>query len=257
LGDDPILNAQFGRLLPPQTAERRDNVSKAPFGIIIKARLKPGSTLAAKDLVSKIAGGLKTSAQGTKYWGYSVATGPGEVYYVFAPFVKYADLDRPTVGDVVAKASSNLDVDGVITALEGHVEEVGRTIVEYVPALSNPPTAAAPAPGPYVYHVEATLKPGHTIEARDLAAQIAAAYNKNAKAPKYWGYMTAAGLAETYHVFLPFNKYADIDSWPTTGEILAGGNVSNVDGLITSLDGMIEYTGRTILEYIPGLSNPA
>jgi hypothetical protein len=231
-------------------------MSKAPFGIIIEAQLKPGTTLAARDAVTKLLAALKTEKEATKFWGYSTSTGEGEHIVVFVPFQKYSDLDRPTTGQIAAKAKGNIDVDGLLTAIDSSLAEVKRSIVEYVPTLSNPPDYDAPAPGPNVYHVKIKLKPGHTIKARTLAAQIAEAYRKSAKGMKYWGYGTALGEGETYHVIIPFEKHADLDGWSSTGDVLNEAH-AKTDAVLTEIDGLIEHSERSILAYVPALSNPA
>jgi hypothetical protein len=231
-------------------------MSKAPYGILVEAKLKPGTTLAARDAVTKLVAVLKMQKEASKFWGYSTGTGEGEHVVVFAPFQKYSDLDRPTTGQIVAKAKGNIDVDGVLTAIDSSVAEVTRSIVEYVPSLSNPPDHDAPAPGPHIYHVKAKLKPGNTITARALAAQIAEAYRKSAKGMKYWGYGTAVGEGETYHVFIPFEKYADLDGWCSTGDVLNEAH-AKTDAVLTEIDGLIEHSERSILTYVPALSNPA
>jgi len=234
-------------------------MAKAPFGIIITAKLKPGSTISARDAAARLHAVVKNEPKASKYWGYTVGTGVGEKVCLFCPFTKYADLDRPTTGQVAvqSKAAANVDVDGLITSVESHLESVTRSIVEYVPGLSNPPTHDALAPGPFIYHVEAHLKPGNTIAARDLAAKIAEAHRKSPNGVKYWGYTTAMGSGDTYHVFIPFEKYADLDGWATTGEVLAAADAATADQMLTEIDSMIEHSQRQILSYVPGLSIPA
>jgi quinol monooxygenase YgiN len=230
-------------------------MSKAPFGIIIEAKLKPGTTLAAREAATKLLAAMKSNEAATKFWGYSTGTGEGEHIVVFAPFQKYSDLDRPSTGEIAGKAAAK-DVDGLLTAIDSSVAKIKRSIVEYVPALSNPPDHDAPAPGPNVYHVKVKLKPGNTIKARELAAKIAEAYRKSAKGMKYWGYGTALGENETYHLMIPFEKYADLDGWTSTAAVLNEAK-ANTDAVLTEIDGLIEHSERSILTYVPGLSNPA
>ncbi|WP_266168883.1 hypothetical protein [Dyella subtropica] len=232
-------------------------MSKAPFGILIEAKLKPGTTIAARDAVTKIVKAIKGQASASKYWGYSTGTGQAEHFIVFCPFQKFADLDRPTTGEIAAKSKMNEDIDKLLTSLESNLESVHRSIVEYVPDLSNPPTKDAAAPGPNVYHVKAKLKPGHTLKAGQIAAKIAEAHRKAPNGVKYWGYTTAQGTGDTYHAFIPFDKYAELDGWPTTGEVLAKTSGASADALLTEIDGMIESSERSILSYVPGLSDPA
>lgn len=230
--------------------------TKAPFGIIIEAQLKPGTTIAARDAAQEIVSAHSGNSDATKYWGFTTATGAGERVMLFAPFANFADLDsRPTTGNVLS--ANNAKADDVVTSVDANLASVTRSVVEYVPGLSNPPSDDADAPGPYIYHVKVKLKPGCTLQARELAGQIAEAYRNNPGAPKYWGYASALGDGDTYHVFLPFSQFADLDGWATTGQIMAGKDASAADSVITEIDGLIESTERSILNYVPSLSNAA
>jgi hypothetical protein len=229
-------------------------MSKAPFGILIEAKLKAGTTIAARDSAEELVGALRDDSSATRYWGYSTGTGPGEHVLVFAPFGKFADLDGPTTGEVAVKSLGSSRVDDVITALESNLESVTRSIVEYVPGLSNPPSRDAEAPGPNIYYVKAKLKPGNTLRAGQIANQIAEAHRAASNGVEYWGFSTVQGPSETYHIFIPFDRYADLDGWASTGEVLASANPDSADDLLTEIDGLIESSERSILTYVPALS---
>ena len=228
---------------------------KALLGVLVEGTLKPGATLRARAIAENI---LRVHRNdGRNFWGYVTAIGGGRDFVIFAPICSYAELDAPLTGPQLAK-SGHPNADRVLTDIEELVQTVHRSIVEYVPALSNPPTDDAKAPGPYILHIEAQLKAGATLAARKVAEQIVAAYQKNKDAAKFWSYVNATSDGRRLHVIVPFKSYADLDSLPSTGEVLAnaiGGGPA--DELLTELESMLESTDRRILEYVPGLSHPA
>src|SRR4051812_27385021 len=156
-------------------------MSKAPYGILIEAKLKPGTTLASRDLLTEVVSLTRGQKNATSFWAYSTSTGSGESVVAFAPFKKFADLDRPTHGNVAAHAKSSTNVDEVLTGLDSNLGKVTRSLLEYIPSLSNPPDHEAVAPGPHIYHVKLKLKPGNTLVAKGLAEKIAHAHQKGSK----------------------------------------------------------------------------
>jgi hypothetical protein len=230
-------------------------MSKAPYGILIEAKLKPGTTLASRDLLTEVISLTRGQKNATPFWAYSTSTGSGESVVAFAPFKKFADLDRPTHGNVAVHAKSGTNVDEVLTGLDSNLGTVSRSLLEYVPSLSNPPDHDSSAPGPHLYHVKLKLKPGNTLAAKGLAEKIAHAHQKGSKGLKYWLFSTALGNEEVYHVFVPFNRYSDIDNWNSTSAVSSevhGGE--QTDDLLTAIDGLIESSERSILDHRPAFS---
>jgi hypothetical protein len=243
------------------------DTGKAPFGVLVEGQLKPGATLKARELGGEAVTRLQDSG-GPPHWAYDVVSGgSGTSFLAFAPFKSYGDLaTRRTTGDAVQSAGvgtagegrpdRSLEADDLLTQLESLIQNVTRSNLEYVPALSNPPTEDGPVPGPYVYHVKVTLNAGTTLRARELAEKVANVQQTSADGLKYWLYATSVGERDTYHIFLPFKKYGDLDGWKTTGDILAASG-DDANATLTELDGLIEATERSVLEYLPALSVPA
>lgn len=224
------------------------NTAKAPLGVLVEGQLAAGATLEARNHARTAVKKLQNN-NGSGHWAYTVASGGvGNGFVVFAPFKTHAELDaRKSTGELLSGTGS--DANETLTKIESLISNVKRSVLEYVPSLSNPPTQDGPAPGPLVYRIKVVLKPGSTFEAKELAQTVAAAHKNGGL--NYWLYQSQQER-DTFDIFVPFQKYGDLDMWKSTGDLLG----EDATETLTSLDSLIASTERSILEYVPSLSVP-
>jgi hypothetical protein len=219
---------------------------KAAFVTALRITLRSGATAEAKRLFNQVHQKLGGGDQ--RYWTYYAQLGPGETYLVVAPGANLKVFDgKPAGGQVGGNA------DEVLSQLEATFAQHERVLLEYLPEFSNHPDREGDAPGPLLFHTRLTLKPGATAALKTKLQKLTEHHVKaGSSGRRFWTYGTVAGGNErAYHVVTPFQSY---DELTTTSDNTDISRIHEND--LTDIDSHIETIERTVLEYLPGFSNP-
>lgn len=228
-------------------ANEGTNAPKAAFVTALRLTLRGGTTAEAKRLFSQANEKLASNGQG--YWTYYAQYGPGETYLIVSPGASLKAFNTPAGG----RFSADGNADDVVTKLEATFEQQDRVLLEYLPDFSNHPDKDGNAPGPLLFHTRFTIKPGTAADLRDKLGKLAKSHvDAGADGRRFWTYGTIAGGNErAFHVITPFDSY---DQLTTDSD---GTRISGIkEKELTEIDSYIETIERTVLEYLPGFSNP-
>lgn len=203
-----------------------------PYGVSINYRVNVQTGGDLEKALSQHFSGLKSGAyKNFNLLAYRNWAGPVTHYHAFIPFEKFGDLDNwPSSSGDHAAAESGAQSAGAGTALGSDSK-----FLELVDSLSRVPQGA---PAAYVMTIEYRLKPGAADEFEKSAGKAL----NGGGVESVLTYRSFAGTTDSYHVALPFNKFADLDNWKSTGGVLTGD--------------VIKHVQVSFAELVPSLSNP-
>jgi hypothetical protein len=201
-----------------------------PYGVSINYRVNQKGGDLEKALSQQFSS-LKSGAYKSFHLlAYRNWAGPVTNYHAFIPFEKFGDLDQWPSSAANSAEESHLQSHGAAAALGSD-----SRFLELVDNLSRVPKGA---PAAYVVAIEYRLKPGAADEFENSAGKAL----KGGGVESVLTYRSFAGTTDSYHVALPFNKFADLDNWKSTSGILTGD--------------LIKHVSVSIAELVPALSNP-
>lgn len=100
----------------------------------------------------------------------------------------------------------------------------GLTLALALGAMDAPAAATAQAPAPYIYVVTITAKLDRMQDFQTYERQINEARRRTGDPRSVYVYQVAAGgPVNRFHVVIPFDDLAEIDSWPTVPDLLVAG----------------------------------
>jgi hypothetical protein len=127
--------------------------------------------------------------------------------------------------------------------------------------LALPDTGAAQSqnaqPAEYIYVFTVTAKPGAVPAYESFIKKVAAGAEKIGAAQHWMTWMvTIGGPSRTYNIVLPFQKWSEVDSWPTVPQILTRAYGEAEGKRILAVGGAASENSETsVLRLLPGLSS--
>lgn len=231
----------------------------AEFIQVITTTVKSGAVADYEDFVKKIvAGANKIGAP--QHWSTSqVSIGaPGFTYTVVLPFNKWADVDAwNAVPDILVKAYGEAERTRIMKSGRAAIERTETAVYRLLPDLSTRPKAFDPPPA-FIHLFVTEVEPAMVPTWENFLARIKAAQEKSPQAPTAVRRVAALGASNTYVTAVPFNKFAERDSWPTNMAVLRDAYGETEARSIDETRLRATRSARQlVLAYRPDLSRPA
>jgi antibiotic biosynthesis monooxygenase (ABM) superfamily enzyme len=231
----------------------------AEFIQVITTTVKSGAVADYEDFVKKIvAGANKIGAP--QRWSTSQVSlgGPGFTYTVVLPFSKWAEVDGwNAVPDILVKAYGPAERARIMKSGRGAIERTETSVYRLLPDLSTRPKAFVPPPA-FVHLFVTEVEPAMVPTWEKFLGQIKAAQEKSPQAPTAIRRVAVLGASNTYVTAVPFNKFAERDSWPRYPDVLRDAYGETEARSIDETRLRATRNARQlVLTYRPDLSRPA
>ncbi|MGH7547504.1 MAG: hypothetical protein ACREMM_04935 [Gemmatimonadales bacterium] len=212
-----------------------------------------------EDYVKKIVAGANKIGAPQRWTVYGVSTGgPGFTYNVALPFNNWSEVDEWTaVSQILSKAYGEAEASRITRAGRASIERTETAVYRLLPDLSTRPKVFDP-PTAFIQVFVTDVQPEMVPSWELFLTRLKSAQEKAPQAPTSIRRVAVLGASNRYVTALPFNKYADRDSWPSTPDVLrqAYGETE-----ARSLDETRLRSTREarimVLAYRPDLSRPA
>jgi hypothetical protein len=167
-----------------------------------------------------VAGANKIGAPQRWFTSHVSFGGPGRTYSVVLPFNKWSEVDGWTpVPQILLKAYGQAEGTRIMTAGGLLTERTETAVYRLLPELSTRPKAFDPPPA-HVHLFVTEVEPAMVPQWESYLARIKTAQEKSPQAPTAVRRVAVLGAGNTYVTAVPFNKFADRDSWPTNMALL-------------------------------------
>ena len=194
-----------------------------------------------------------------QHWSTSqVSLGaPGLTYVVVLPFNKWEDIDTwIPVRDILLKVYGPARGAQILNTGRAAIDRTETAVYRLLPDLSTRPKAFDPPPA-FVHLFVTEVEPAMVPAWEGFLARIKAAQEKSAQAPTAVRRVAELGASNTYVTAVPFNKFAERDTWQTNLALLRD---AYGEAEARSLDETRLKSTRSarqvVLTYRPDLSRP-
>lgn len=201
-----------------------------PYGISINYEVDPRHATELHDTLAADIKAVKNTYKNFNLVTYKNWAGPLQYYHAFIPFEKFGELDQWPGSQNSALASEGK----IKTHASTLFADSSSTVLELVPELS---TKAPRKPGKYALTLVFKLDAGAESEFLNAGKNLLS----SAPAHSVLTYKNFAGTTHSYHAYIPFNSFAELDKWEADA-----GHI----GKNTVTDCVV-----SIAEFVPNLSN--
>lgn len=226
-----------------------------PFVFVLESTMSdsdvPIWTLAMQD----VAAAHTSHEDGNTWAAYRALTGGPEARFrFFSPLGSLAEMDDwPSNRRIVTEAMGADAAGAALRVLDAGARSHDR-LMSYVPEVSRPP---APRPAPYrnVWVLTVTIDAGKMTEYASLLKRVKKAHD-DAEDGVHWAvYANAIGGNDMQvELYMPFDRFAELDGWPGTYQVLAARyGVDDAARIIEAMDAISETEGE-IWNLVPDLS---
>jgi hypothetical protein len=231
----------------------------AEFIQVITTTVKSGAVSDYEDFVRKIvAGANKIGAP--QRWSTSQVSlgGPGFTYTVVLPFSKWGEVDVwNAVPDILSKAYGEAEKARIMKSGRAAIERTETSVYRLLPDLSTRPKIFNPPPT-FVHLFVTEVEPAMVPAWENFLARLKAAQEKSPQAPTAVRRVAVLGASNTYVTAVPFNKFAERDSWPTNRAVLRDAyGETEAHSLDETRLRSTRSARQLVLAYRPDLSRPA
>jgi hypothetical protein len=202
-------------------AAQNQSGQPAEFIQVITTTVKSEGVAEYEAFIRKIvAGANKIGA--TQYWTASQVGigGPGLTYTIVLPFNKWAEVDAwSVVPEILVKAYGQAEGSRILKTGRAGIERTETAVYRLLPNLSTRPKVFIPPPA-FVHLIMTEIEPSMGVAWRDYLAKLKTAQEKSAQAPTALRRSAVLGQSNVFVTAVPFNKFAERDSWPSNMDVL-------------------------------------
>jgi hypothetical protein len=213
------LPFSFGLASPAATQGQPEQPSE--FIQVITVSVKPGAVADYENFIKKVVAGANKIGAAQR-WMVSQVTlgGPGRTYSTVLPFSKWSEVDAwPQVRQILVKAYGEAEATRITRAGGEAIERSETAVYRLLPDLSTRPKVFNP-PAARMHLFVTEVEPAMVPQWESYLARLKTAQEKSPQAPTAVRRVAVLGAGNTYVTAVPFNKFADRDSWPTNMELL-------------------------------------
>jgi hypothetical protein len=231
----------------------------AEFIQVITTTVKSNAVADYEDFVKKIVAGANKIGAPQRWSTSQVSVGgSGFTYTVVLPFSKWAEVDGwNAVPDILLKAYGEAERARIQKSGRAAIERTETSVYRLLPDLSTRPKIFNP-PTAFVHLFVTEVEPAMVPAWEKFLGQIKAAQEKSPQAPTAVRRVAVLGASNTYVTAVPFNKFAERDSWPTNMALLRDAYGETEARSIDETRLRATRSARQlVLMYRPDLSRPA
>jgi len=188
---------------------------------VITVTVRPTGVADYEDYVKKIVVGATKIGAPQRWTAYGVGPGgPGYTYSVALPFDNWSEVDGwTTIPQILSKAYGEAEAARLIKVARASVERTETAVYRLLPDLSTRPKVFDP-PAAFIQLFVTDVVPEMVPNWEVFLARLKAAQDKAPQAPTSIRRVAVLGASNRYVTALPFNRYAERDSWPSTLDVL-------------------------------------
>jgi len=231
----------------------------AQFLQVITTTVRPTAVADYEDFAKKIVAGANKTGASQRWTVYGVSRGgPGYTYSVALPFNDWSELDGwTTVAQILSKAYGEAEAARIIKAGNASIERTETAVYRLLGDLSTRPKVFDP-PAAFIQLFVTDVVPEMVPTWESFLARQKAAQEKAPQAPTAIRRVAVLGASNRYVTALPFNKYAERDSWPSALDVLRQAYGETEARSLTEMRLRSTREARImVLSYRPDLSRPA
>jgi len=226
-----------------------------PYLFVIESGMKaadvPIWTMAMRDVATAHA----ESDNGNAWAAYQSTTGgPDTRFRFYIPLRKLAELDNWASTREVVIGALGADAGKAALRVLDAADYAADRLAAYNAPLSRPP-APRVAPYRHIWVLTVQIRKGKLIEYAALMRRVKRANDAHDDGAHWAAYADAiGGEVDTVELYFPFDRFAELDAWPGTPEILASHyGADEAARILEALDGISEATSQ-IWSLVPSLS---
>ena len=226
---------------------------------VLITTVRPGAVSEYEDFVRKILAGANKIDAAQRWSTYQVSLGgPGYTYEVGLPFTKWGEVDAWTsVSQILSKAYGEAEGAKILRAGRASVERSETEVYRLLPDLSTRPKVFDP-PAAFLQVFITDVEPAMAPTWEDYLARLKAAQEKSPHAPTAIRRVAVEGASNRYVTAVPFNSYAERDSWPSNLAVLREAYGETEARTLNETRLRCTRSARlVVLSYRPDLSRPA
>jgi hypothetical protein len=244
---------------PSLAATQSQPGQPAEFIQVITTTVKSGAVSDYEDFVRKIVAGANKIGAPQRWTTSQVSLGGlGFTYTVVLPFSKWGEVDVwNAVPDILSKAYGEAEKARIMKSGRAAIERTETAVYRLLPDLSTRPKAFNPPPA-FVHLFVTEVEPAMVPTWENFLARLKAAQEKSPQAPTAVRRVAVLGASNTYVTAVPFNKFAERDSWPANPAVLRDAyGETEARSLDESRLRSTRSARQLVLAYRPDLSRPA
>jgi hypothetical protein len=253
----PSLLLSLGLTSP--AAPQRPPPQPAEFIQVITVTLRPGGVREYETFTRNITAGANKIGAPQRWLVSQVSLGgPGLTYNIVLPFNKWEELDTwMPIPQILSKAYGEAEGIKILRAGFAVIERMETAVYRLLPDLSSRPKVFDP-PAAFMHVFVTEVEPAMVPAWEGYLARLKAAQERSPQAPTAVRRVAALGAANTYVTAVPFNKFAERDSWPTNLAVLqAAYGEAEARSLNDTRLRSTRNARQLVLTYRPDLSRPS
>ena len=250
------LPLTFG--LPSFAAAQDQPAQSLGFVHVITVTVQPGAHQEFEAFQKKIrAAAEKIGAPQHWITSYVSLGGPGHTYNIALPFSKWSETDAwLPVPQMLTKAYGQDEATRIMKSGMAATQHTETEVYRFLPELSTRVKAPSP-PAPFLHLFVTEVEPAMVPTWMSYLARLRTAQEKAPEAPTAVRWVSALGAGNRYVTVVPFNKFADRDSWRTNLAILGEAfGEAEARSLDESRLRSTRDARQLVLAYRPDLSRP-
>lgn len=231
----------------------------ARFLQVITLTVRPTGVADQEEYIKKIVAAANKIGAPQRWTVYGVGMGgPGYTYSVALPFDNWTEVDGwSTIPQMLSKAYGEAEAARMIKVARASVERTETAVYRLLPDLSTRPRMFDP-PAAFIQLFVTDVEPEMVPTWESFLARQKAAQEKAPQAPTAIRRVAVLGASNRYVTALPFNKYAERDSWPSALDVLRQAYGETEARSLTETRLRSTREARIlVLAYRPDLSRPA
>lgn len=181
---------------------------------VITTTVRSGAVSDYEEFTKKIAAGAN-KINAPQRWMTSMVSigGPGLTYTIVIPFSKWAEYDTwVPVPEILTKAYGAAEGARILKTGRAAIERTETAVYRLLPDLSTRPKVFDP-PAAFIQLLVTEVEPAMVPTWETFLSRLKAAQEKLPQAPTAIRRVAVQGAANTYVTAVPFNKFAERDSW--------------------------------------------
>lgn len=225
---------------------------------VLTVTLRPTGVAEYEDFVKKIVAGANKIGAPQRWTAYAVSIGgPGYTYNFALPFSSWSDVDGWTsVAQILSRAYGEAEAARLTKVSRASVERTESAVYRLLPDLSTRPKRFDP-PAAFIQLFVTDVEPEMVPTWESFLARQKAAQEKAPQGPTAIRRVAVLGASNRYVTAVPFNKYAERDSWPSGPDVLREAYGETEARSITEARLKSTREARImVLSYRPDLSRP-
>ncbi|MGH7510242.1 MAG: hypothetical protein ACREA0_02885 [bacterium] len=193
----------------------------AEFIQVITVTARSGAVREYEDFTRKITNAANKIGAPQRWFTSQVSLGgPGRTYSIVLPFSKWEEVDKwMPVSQIIFKAHGQAEGTRILKAGGAAMERTETAVYRLLPDLSTRPKVFDP-PAAFMHLFVTEVEPAMVPAWEGYLARLRTAQEKSPQAPTAVRRVAVLGAANTYVTAVPFNSFAERDSWPSNLTIL-------------------------------------